>query len=132
MVGDERQSPWDQTPGPEPFDDKDIVQAAIKKTGEALDPETLEETVKKVMGEMGAIPKARETKIRPSEKRRRQRQLSVTFSDASIPNRLRALAKQWGVLGPDGRRPNFSKVIEYLLLPQLEAAEEGRIESPKA
>lgn len=56
----------------------------------------------------------------------------MTFSDATIPQRLRDLAERWGMTGPDGQRPNCSAVVEYLLLPQLEAAERGEIESPSS
>lgn len=72
----------------------------------------------------------RETKIRPSEKRRRKRQLSLTFTGEDIPQRVKALAERWGMYGPDGKRPNFSAVVEYLLLPQLEAAERGELDAP--
>ncbi len=71
----------------------------------------------------------RRTPIRPSERRRRRRVVSVTFSDASIPRRLRALAERWGLRAPGGG-PNVSAVVEYLLLPQLEEAEQGAISGP--
>ena len=74
----------------------------------------------------------RKTPIRPSEKRRRARKMTVTFSDERLPRRIKALTKQWGMIGPDGRRPNFSAVVEYLLLSQLEAAERGEIDPPPA
>jgi hypothetical protein len=68
------------------------------------------------------------TPIHPSEIRRRKRTVTVTFSNQSVPLRLRALAQQWGwVTG--SQQPNVSKLIEYLLLPQLEAAERGEIDS---
>lgn len=73
--------------------------------------------------------KVRESPVRPSEKRRLKRQLSVTFSDSAIKDRIVALTEQWGVVGPDGRRPGYSAVVEYLLLPRLEAAERGEIPS---
>lgn len=76
-----------------------------------------------------ARPGARKTPIRPSEKRRRQRFVGVTFSDADVPDRLRVLAEQWGMTTHTGQ-PNVSGLVEYLLLPQLEAAERGEIESP--
>ena len=63
----------------------------------------------------------------PSVKRRRRRQVSVTFSDADIPERLRKLALEWGLVGPDKRSPAVSTLIETLLLPQLEAAENGSL-----
>jgi hypothetical protein len=54
--------------------------------------------------------------------------MTVTFSNQSVPLRLRALAQQWGwVTG--SQQPNVSKLIEYLLLPQLEAAERGEVGS---
>ena len=74
----------------------------------------------------------RQTPIRPSEKRRRKRQLTVTFSseNADVPQRLRDLAERWGMYGPDGRRPNTSALVEYLLMPHLEAAERGELNPP--
>ncbi len=73
----------------------------------------------------------RETPVRPAEKRRRARQLTVTFSDEDIPQRLRVLAEQWGMVAPDGRSPRVSALVEYLLLPRLEAAEAGEIDPPE-
>lgn len=55
----------------------------------------------------------------PSESKRRSRQLALTFSDPAIPRRLRALAKKWD--------SKVSAVVEYLLLPRLEAAEKGEV-----
>lgn len=66
----------------------------------------------------------------PSEERRTARRIGVTFSDESIPERLRALAERWGWIAPDGRSPNVSAVVEFLLLPQLRRAESG--ETPEA
>lgn len=76
---------------------------------------------------------ARRTPIRPAEKRRRNRKLTVTFSieNADVPERLRALAERWGLFAPDGRSPNVSGLIEHLLLPQLEAAERGEVNPPE-
>ena len=70
---------------------------------------------------------ARKRPRRPSEARRSRRQLPVTFSDAAIPDRIRALTERWGITGPDGVHPNYSKVVEYLILPRLEAAEKGKV-----
>jgi hypothetical protein len=77
-------------------------------------------------------PSRRRGAVRPSERRRRDRQLSVTFSpeNGDAPERLRALALAWGWKGPDGRSANYSAVVEYLLMPQLEAAEAGKIRPP--
>jgi hypothetical protein len=72
----------------------------------------------------------RQTPIRPSEKRRRTRRMGVTFSSEEIPDRLRALAERWGMTAPDGRSPAVSELVEYLILPQLEAAEAGEIDPP--
>ena len=69
-------------------------------------------------------------KVRPSERRRRRRQVSVTFRDASIPDRLRDLALKWGMMAPDGEKPAVSELIEHLLTPQLEAAESGEVKPP--
>jgi hypothetical protein len=73
--------------------------------------------------------KERLHKKRPSEEVRRPRKLTTTFSDSTFPDRIRAIAKNWGWLGPDGRRPNASKVVEFLLTHNytLADAEEGRI-----
>lgn len=75
--------------------------------------------------------KTRESPVRPSERRRLKRQLSVTFSDSAIRDRIVALTERWGIVGPDGRRPGYSAVVEYLLVPQLEAAERGEIPPPE-
>jgi len=64
--------------------------------------------------------------VRPSEVRRRERQLSVTFSDPEIPERLRALARAWGWVAPDGASPAVSRVVEALVVPALEEAEGTR------
>lgn len=74
---------------------------------------------------------ARRTPIRPAERGRKLRMMSVTFSDPSIPGRIRALAERWGLRCPDRRSPNTSLVIEHLLLPQLEAAERGEVNPPE-
>ena len=87
----------------------------------------------------GTIPAAlarrsgrtRRAPIRPSERRRRRRQVTVTFSNADIPRRLRALADRWGLAAPDARRPHISAVIEYLLVSRLDAAEAGEIPPPE-
>lgn len=71
----------------------------------------------------------RKTPVRPSEKRRRDRKMGLTFSSAEIPDRLRELAERWNLKAPGGGI-NVSAVVEYLLLPQLEAAEEGEIAPP--
>ncbi len=68
--------------------------------------------------------------IRPSEKRRHQRKVTVTFSNEDIPQQLRSLAERWGMYGPDGRRPNVSGLVEYLLLPRLGAAIADEIPPP--
>jgi hypothetical protein len=75
--------------------------------------------------------RGRRTPIRPSEKRRRARKLSLTFSSEEIPDRLRALAERWGMTAPDGRSPAVSDLVEYLILPQLEAAEAGKVGPPE-
>lgn len=74
-------------------------------------------------------PGGRRTPLRPSERRRKRRMLTITFSSADIPRRLRALAERWGMLTAAGR-PNHSAVVEYLLLSRLEAAERGEIPPP--
>ena len=87
----------------------------------------------------GAIPavlarrrgQGRKNPIRPAERRRRRRQVAVTFSDEEIPERLRALAEEWELSAPDPRKPNISALVEYLLMPQLIAAEAGEIPPPQ-
>jgi hypothetical protein len=73
----------------------------------------------------------RRTPVRPSEKRRKARRVGVTFSTEDIPERLRALARRWGPYAPDRQSPNVSALVEYLILPQLEAAEAGEIDPPE-
>ncbi len=68
--------------------------------------------------------------VRPSERRRRARRLGLSFVDESIPERLRALARRWGMVAPDGRSAGVSAVVEYLLAAQLERAEAGEIDGP--
>ena len=75
-------------------------------------------------------PGGRKTPVRPSERRRRARQLTVTFSDEEIPERLRRLAGRWGMVAPDGRQPHTSAVVEHLVMPRLEAAERGEVGPP--
>jgi len=75
-------------------------------------------------------PRGDERKVRPSERRRRRRQLSVTFRDASIPERLRKLALEWDMLAPDRESPAVSELVEYMLTPALEAAERGEVAPP--
>lgn len=70
----------------------------------------------------------RKTPLRPSEKRRRGRKVTITFRDSRTVERLRNLARQWGMESPSGE-PNVSRVVEHLLLPQIEAAEQGRDEA---
>ena len=114
MAGeDERRDPFNRTPSPEPIDDAAAIQEAIRA---------------RVGGQVG---KVRETKVRPSEKRRRRRRVGLTFSDPDIPERLRALAQRWGMFGPDGQSPHVSAVVEFLLLPRLEAAERGELDAPE-
>lgn len=74
--------------------------------------------------------RGRRKPIRPAEQRRRARMFTVTFSNPQVIARLRALAERWGLVAPGGG-PNVSAVVEYLLLPQLEAAEAGKIEGPE-
>lgn len=88
----------------EPATDTDVIAAALARRARARPP-------------------------RPSERARTPRRLSVTFRDAEIPERLRALALAWEMLAPDGKSPNVSAVIEALLLPALEAAELNLSES---
>jgi hypothetical protein len=79
------------------------------------------------------LPEDREepkAKPSPSTQRRWERSLTVAFTSAEIPERLRRLALEWGLYAPDRKSPAVSYLVEYLLLPRLEAAEAGEIESP--
>jgi hypothetical protein len=69
----------------------------------------------------------RQTPIRPSERKRKERMLTVTFSEPEIVDRIRELAFRWGWYAPDRKHPAVSDVVEWLLLPRLEAAEEGKV-----
>jgi hypothetical protein len=67
--------------------------------------------------------------IRPTELRRRERKLTITFSSPTTVSRLRALAEYWDVRS-NNRSLHISSVVEHLLLPQIEAAERGEIDPP--
>ena len=45
----------------------------------------------------------RKTPVRPSEACRARRKVTVTFSSAEIPDRLRALAERWNLKAPGDR-----------------------------
>jgi hypothetical protein len=66
---------------------------------------------------------------RPSEARRIKRKVTTTFSDSFYVDRLRQQATVWQWFGPDGRRPNTSKIIEFFVLHPytLEDAEQGKV-----
>lgn len=70
------------------------------------------------------------TPVRPAERRRKSRKLTVTFSDSRTVQRLRALAEKWEVRAPNGE-PNVSFVVEHLLSLVLEDAESGAISPPR-
>lgn len=72
----------------------------------------------------------RQTPVRPSEERRRGRQMGVTFSSEEIPDRLKDMASAWGMFALNGK-PAVSALVEHLLMPRLEAAERGEIGPPK-
>jgi hypothetical protein len=71
----------------------------------------------------------RQHKKKPSEVIRGRRKLTATFSDSMYVDRLRVQAETWHWFGPDGRRPNTSKLVEFLITHPytLEDAEQGRI-----
>jgi hypothetical protein len=73
-------------------------------------------------------PKAKEPP--PSAKKRRERQFTVTFTHSEFIDRLQALALEWHLYAPDGKKPATSTVIEYLLATALPDAEAGEIEPP--
>ena len=66
----------------------------------------------------------------PSTRRRWERSLTVAFTSPEIPERLRNVAYDWGLYAPDRKSPAVSYVVEYLLMPRLEAAEAGEIDPP--
>ena len=66
----------------------------------------------------------------PSVENRKKRQFGVTFSDPEILTRLRQLAEDWNLYVPYRDDPAVSELIEYLLVPRLEDAEQGEIEPP--
>ena len=110
----QRQSPW--------------------KTGEEEDVEPSGDLATGVVSPQPAAltrgKRPRMSPVRPSERRRRKRQMTVTFSDSAIKDRIIALTERWHLVGPDGRRPAYS-TVEYLLLSRLEAAERGEILPPE-
>jgi len=69
----------------------------------------------------------RQRRLSPTERRRLRRQACVTFSTPDLVERLRALADRWGWRAGNSR-PNVSRVVEYLILPRLEAAERGELD----
>jgi hypothetical protein len=75
-------------------------------------------------------PRTRQTPIRPSERRRRPRQVSLTFSSGEVVERLRRLAERWEMYAPNGG-VGISAVAEYLLCMALDEAEQGAIAPPK-
>mgnify|MGYP000437702568 CR=1 FL=1 len=105
MSQDNRQSPIIalRSPEPEPGQDVAAFVAAIKQRS-----------------------RGRKSAVRPTEKRRRDRQMTIAFSSPAVPDRLRTLAGQWGLLANNGSAA-VSELVELLLLPQLEAAERGQI-----
>jgi hypothetical protein len=110
-----RQTPWDSDEDSvEPSDD--LTTGTVTSQSTAL---------------ARGSTRPRKWPVRPSEIRRKKRQMGVTFSDSAIKDRIVALTERWGIVSPDGRRPAYSTVVEYLLLPRLEAAERGEIPPPE-
>ncbi|RLC69472.1 MAG: hypothetical protein DRI81_20420 [Chloroflexi bacterium] len=68
---------------------------------------------------------------RPTEVRRGQRRVNLTFSvgNEGVPDQLRDIARRWGLYTVNGL-PSVSQVVEYLLLPQLRKAVAGEIAPP--
>jgi hypothetical protein len=88
-----------------------------------------------VVPEVGALMKnprqVRQTRVRPSERRRRLRMLTVTFSDEAFVDRIRELAERWGLVTTNGSF-NSSAVVEYLIAGPLERAESGELPPPQS
>jgi hypothetical protein len=103
MPQDNRQSLLDRPAGPNPWDDLSVLIPALKQRD--------------------ARGKGRKS-VRPTDRRRQQRMTTITFSDPNILDRLRNLAQQWGWLTNNGS-PHVSRVVEHLLLPGLEDAEQS-------
>ncbi|MGC8947481.1 MAG: hypothetical protein ACP5N6_15150 [Anaerolineae bacterium] len=72
----------------------------------------------------------RRTPVRPAERRRKDRKLTITFTNSQIVQRLRALANKWDTRAPNGE-PNVSLVVEHLISLVLEDAEGGAISPPR-
>lgn len=77
-----------------------------------------------VPGVLARRPGTQLRKVRPTERRRRDRTLAVRFSpdNADVPDRLRAVAVARRMIANNGA-PNISGLVEEWLLPCLEAAE---------
>lgn len=60
----------------------------------------------------------RKSRVHPSEKRRRGRMVTITFADPTIPDRLRQLANERGLLTAAGQA-NVSALIEPWILEKL-------------
>lgn len=80
--------------------------------------------------ELPAEEEAAKPQPSPSTRRRWERSLTVAFTSPDIPERIRQLALDWGLYAPDRKSPAASYVVEYLLLPRLEAAERGEVGPP--
>jgi hypothetical protein len=96
---------------------KDVVgtQVAASLTGDGLPTSNV---VEQLVQERVRIEQESERKspMRPTEERRRQRQLAITFSvgNEDVPDRLRDLAERWGLYANNGSA-SPSAVVEYLL-----------------
>ncbi len=66
----------------------------------------------------------------PSVERRKNRQITVTFGRQEMVERLRNLCEEWELNVPHRSDPAISELVEYLITPRLEAAEEGNLEPP--
>ena len=61
---------------------------------------------------------ARKSRVHPSEKNRRARTMTITFSDSAVPDRLRQLAHELGLITAAGQ-PNVSALIEPWVVEKL-------------
>jgi hypothetical protein len=66
----------------------------------------------------------------PSVERRKQRQITVTFGNQVMVERLRRMCDEWDLTVPHRSDPAISELVEYLITPRLEAAEDGKLEPP--
>lgn len=111
----------------DPFSSLETEPITDYQTGTVFPARSTEDRGRAVVQRGGYV---RLTPVRPAERRRKPRKLTVTFSDPRTVQRLRALAEKWDVRAPNGE-PNVSFVVEHLLSLVLDDAESGAISPPR-